>query len=308
MSERVMPRDDWFEPHFREHSANAINDHERPERPQYAALLGIDGTGKPVTASLAGVRAAPHLLIAGATGSGKSYLMHLILVQLLLQYGPSDLRLAVIDRKRVGVGIHYGRVPHLFAPVASEHSDAIALMKLVHDEMERRYKLLEAAEANSLEEYNESHEPLPHILLALDEVADFTDGDDEATAEAYMKYVGGIARKGRAAGIMLLLSLQRPGEESLDEHIRNNLTQRIALRLFTAGESEMILGKEAGDAATRLSPRGDAIYYLDGERTRLQTLFMPIRPEDRQSGGEGQELLADYLEKIAARWSLRPTT
>jgi hypothetical protein len=326
----------WFEPHFRDHFTNAIARFEKPDQPQYAAIIGVDESGEPVVAKVAGKGAQPHLLIAGATGSGKSYLMHLILVQLLLQYGPSDLRLAVIDPKRVGVGIRYRRVPHLLAPVASELADTVALMKKVHDEMAERYALLEAAEANSLEDYNHPRElvqleterlprarrlgdlaevarieariveikarRLPVILFVIDEVSDFTDAADKVTTEAYKKYVGGIARKGRAAGILLVIGVQRPSQYNVGENIRNNLTQRIALQLLTAGESEMILGKEAGDAATRLSPKGDGIYYLNGERSRFQALLLPDRAADRFGAGENHLLTEDYIKKIISRW------
>ena len=326
----------WFEPSFREYFSRAISQFEKPDQPQYAAIIGVDEAGEPVVAKVAGRGAQPQLLIAGATGSGKSYLMHLILVQLLMQYGPDDLRLAVVDPKRVGVGIRYRRVPHLIAPVASATNDTVALMKRVHDEMEERYALLEGAEANSLEDYNYPRElmdlegkrttdarrrgdlqelaqiqariieikarRLPVILFVIDEVSDFTDAADKTTTEAYRKYVGGIARKGRAAGVLLIIGVQRPSQYNVGENIRNNLTQRIALQLLTAGESEMILGKEAGDAATRLSPKGDGIYYLNGERSRFQALLIPDRAADRFGAGENHLLTEDYIKKIIARW------
>jgi S-DNA-T family DNA segregation ATPase FtsK/SpoIIIE len=243
-------------------------------------------------------------MVAGMTGSGKSYLMSQIAIQLLSQYGPAQMQLAVVDLTvpEHSVWSHYRSLPHLLAPLAQKHSDAVKLVEHIATEMGRRYTLLESAEANSIDEYNGRHNPLPHLLLVIDELSGITDSEGAGASKTFREQIAAIARKGRAAGVMLLIGVQRPSEETLSDDLLGNMTNRIALRLLTAGESEMVLGEEAGDAATYLEPMGDGIYTLDGERTRFSPLFMPIKPADRRGEGETYPLLEEHLDKIATRW------
>ena len=304
MSKHEAAKTTWFEPNFRRHFHGEIDSQEQAGQSRYTAIIGITEGERPLTVSLSGFRSAPHLLVAGMTGSGKSYLMSQIVTQLLLQYGPAELQLAIIDPvvDEHSVWHRYRSLPHLFAPRAQKHSDAVKLVERVATEMDRRYALLESAEANSIDEYNGRHDPLPHLLLVIDELSGLADSESAGVSKTFREQIAAIARKGRAAGIMLLIGVQRPSEETLSEDLLGNLTNRIALRLLTAGESEMVLGEEANDAAMHLEPVGDGICTLDGERTRFSPLFMPIKPADRRGEGETYPLLGEYLDKIATHW------
>ena len=304
MSKHEAAKTTWFEPNFRRHFHGEIDGQEQAGQSRYAAIIGITGAERPLTVSLSGLRSAPHLLVAGAPGSGKSYLMSQIAIQLLSQYGPAQMQLAVVDLvvPEHSVWSHCRSLPHLFAPIAQKHLDAVKLVERIVVEMDRRYALLESAEANSIDEYNGRHDPLPHLLLVIDELSGLADSESAGVSKTFREQIAAIARKGRAAGIMLLIGVQRPSEETLSEDLLGNLTNRIALRLLTAGESEMVLGEEANDAAMHLEPVGDGICTLDGERTRFSPLFMPIKPADRRGEGETYPLLGEYLDKIATHW------
>jgi ABC-type multidrug transport system fused ATPase/permease subunit len=327
----------WFAPFYGRHWAGAIGapQQKTPDRPQYLTILGMDLEGNPVVAKIADKNNA-HLLVAGMSGSGKSYLMHLIIIQLLMQYGPDQLQLAVIDPKR-GVGMRYRRVPHLLAPVATgDPKDWISLMKKVHDVVDARYTLFEAAGESELSNYNSPNElkllekrvadarrqgntqaaaeaqarieeikarRLPVILLVIDEVTDITSSTDKSVVKAYQDYVGKIARVGRGAGVFLIIGVQRPTQQNVGE-IRSSMNQRIVLRVQQASESEMMLGKtgNGGDLATRLSGGGDGLYYADGELVRFQALMIPDGPADLHGAGENHRTVAEYVKAITAQW------
>lgn len=325
----------WFEQHYGRIWDNVISPEQQkaPDRPSYLVALGVDLEGNPVVAKIADKTNA-HLLVAGAPGSGKSQLMHLILIQLLLVYGPDQLRLAVIDPKR-GVGMRYRQVPHLLAPVATGDPKAwVSVMKKVCDEMDARYALMEAAEETELTNYNAPNElkllekritdarrqgntqaaaeaqarieaikarRLPVVLLVIDEVTDITTSADKNVVKAYQDYVGKIAREGRAAGFFLIIGVQRPTQQNVGE-VRSSMNQRITFRVQQPSESEMMLGKTSGDIATRLAGGGDGYYSYSGVDRRFQALLIPDGSADRHGAGENHRTVAAYVKGIIARW------
>ena len=325
----------WFGQHYRRIWERVISPEQQktPDRPLYLVALGVDLEGNPVIAKIADKTNA-HLLVAGAPGSGKSQLMHLILIQLLMEYGPDQLQLAVIDPKR-GVGMRYRQVPHLLAPVATGDPKAwVSLMKKVCDAMDERYALMEAAGESELTNYNSPNElkllekratdarrqgdtravaetqarveaikarRLPVVLLVIDEVTDITSSTDKIVVKAYQDYVGKIARLGRAAGFFLIIGVQRPSQQNVGE-IRSSMNQRITFRVTQPSESEMMLGKTNGDLGTRLAGGGDGYYSNIGLPVRFQSLLIPDGSADRHGAGENHRTVAEYVKGIIAQW------
>ena len=223
---------------------------------------------------------APHLLVIGQSGSGKSYLMHVMLVQLLARNSPEELQVAVIDPKGT-FGMRYDRVPHLFAPVIKGVEGSIELMRAVRDELERRRLLFEEAGTSSIRDYRkQTGKKLSTFLFVMDEATDLGNADDKNISEAYAQYVREIALKGRAFGVFLLIGVQRPTQENVGK-FRDNLTKRIVLLLTSPRESAMAFGEEKGDsAATKLGGRGDGFLMVPAGRQRFAGAYLPDETDD----------------------------
>lgn len=213
-------------------------------------VLGRDIDGKPVFAN---IDKMPHLLIAGATGSGKSVIIHSLLISLLYKNSPSTLKLILIDPKRVELS-NYEGVPHLIAPVITEGKLAINVFRWAIQEMERRYQILLQAGNRDIQSYNaKAEEPMPFILIVIDELADLM--------AAYGREVEGLiirlAQMARATGLHLVVSTQRPSVEVVTGLIKANITSRIALQVASQVDSRTILDL-AG--AEKLLGRGDMLF------------------------------------------------
>jgi len=210
-------------------------------------VLGVSTTGESVSLDLA---KAPHVLVAGETGSGKSVSINVMLVSLLLSQSPDELRLLLIDPKRVELSA-YRDVPHMLAPVATETSDAVEVLRLACAEMERRYAALEQARARDISALG-----LPRIVLVVDEFADLV-----AQAPEAMPLTQRLVQKARAAGIHCILATQHPVKKVIDTVIKANVPTRVCCRVGSEVASRLVLGEECSDA-TSLLGNGDSLVIL----------------------------------------------
>ena len=219
--------------------------------------LGKDIVGKAITDNLA---KGPHYLVAGATGSGKSVCLNVMIISLLMRYSPEELRLILIDPKSVGFRI-YNHIPHLMVDeIITEPKKALAALAWTQIEMERRYKVFEACPEliMDIEAYNEriagpTVARMPRIVVVIDELADLM----ETCKKDMEGKIRAIAQKARAAGIHLVLATQRPSVDIITGTIKTNLPSRIALKVMNFNDSQTILS-EAG--AEKLLGNGDMLY------------------------------------------------
>lgn len=225
--------------------------------------LGKSATGEPMVEDLA---RAPHLLIAGTTGSGKSVCINAILAS-LLDHAPAALRLCLIDPKQVELA-PYGGIPHLIAPVVVDMAEAAAAVAWAADEMERRYTLLADSGCRDLASYNARAEPLPRIVYIVDEMADLMMMYGASVEPPIVR----IAQKARAVGIHLILSTQRPSADVITGLIKSNIPSRIAFRVNSGTDSRIILDTMG---AEKLLGLGDMLSLNSrGHLTRGQGLLI----------------------------------
>ena len=257
------------------HHLFAQEEFRKSERPLLLAL-GRNVSGQPVYADLTQM---PHLLIAGATGSGKSVCIHALIASLVFRNSPQTLRFLLIDPKRVELTV-YNDLPHLMSPVITEPKKAISALKWMTKEMERRYDVLLNAKARDIgayhqilaglsEEEKSENEPMPYIVIIIDELADIM----ATYPREFEASIVRLAQMSRAVGIHLVLSTQRPSVEVLTGLIKANITSRIAFQVATQVDSRTILDM-AG--AEKLLGNGDML-YLAGDTSkpkRVQGAFV----------------------------------
>ncbi len=230
-----------------------------------AAWLGLDIGGKAVYLDVARM---PHLLIAGSTGTGKSVCLNGLLASILLRATPDDLRLVMIDPKKVELN-HYEGIPHLLTPVVTNMKNATAVLANIVREMEARYELMGAARARNLRDWNEIRAgqgltQIPHILVVIDELADLMMVAPGEVEDAIIR----IAQKARAVGIHLLLATQRPSVDVITGMIKANVPSRIAFAVSSQVDSRVVL--DSGGAESLLG-NGDMLFRPVGS-SRLQRL------------------------------------
>ncbi|MFH0976950.1 MAG: DNA translocase FtsK [Spirochaetota bacterium] len=218
--------------------------------------LGKDILGKPVVIDL---KKQPHLLIAGATGSGKSICLNSIICDLIYNYDPNSIRFILIDPKMVELQLYNG-LPHLLTPVITETFMAPRALKWAVAEMERRYKLLSEVNARDIDKYNEritgyeeKYEHLPYIIIMIDELADLM----MIAAKEIEGSITRIAQKARAVGIHLILATQRPSVDIITGIIKANFPARIAFQVAQKIDSRTILDQ---NGAETLLGKGDMLY------------------------------------------------
>jgi S-DNA-T family DNA segregation ATPase FtsK/SpoIIIE len=225
--------------------------------------LGKDISGNAVWTDLARM---PHLLIAGTTGSGKSGCINTLLTSILLRATPEDVRMILIDPKRIELNF-YESIPHLLTPVVSSPKEASAVLHNVVAEMERRYERLSIIRARNLPEANRTfrargEDPLPYLLVVIDELADLMMVSPQAVEDAIIR----LAQKSRAVGIHLVLATQRPSVDVITGMIKANVPSRIAFAVSSQTDSRVILD---GSGAESLLGQGDMLFKPLGT-SRLQ--------------------------------------
>jgi DNA segregation ATPase FtsK/SpoIIIE, S-DNA-T family len=225
--------------------------------------LGKDISGNAVWTDLARM---PHLLIAGTTGSGKSGCINTLLTSILLRSTPDDVRMILIDPKRIELNF-YESIPHLLTPVVSSPKEASAVLHNVVAEMERRYERLSLVRARNLPEANRAfrargEEALPYLLVVIDELADLMMVSPQAVEDAVIR----LAQKSRAVGIHLVLATQRPSVDVITGMIKANVPSRIAFAVSSQTDSRVILD---GSGAESLLGQGDMLFKPLGT-SRLQ--------------------------------------
>jgi S-DNA-T family DNA segregation ATPase FtsK/SpoIIIE len=225
--------------------------------------LGKDISGASVWADLARM---PHILIAGTTGSGKSGCINTMLCSVLLRATPDELRMILVDPKRVELGL-YESIPHLLTPVVSSPKTAAAVLANVLAEMERRYERMSLARARNLPELNRAltkrgEQPLPYLLVVIDELADLMMVSPQEVEDAIIR----LAQKSRAVGIHLVLATQRPSVDVITGMIKANVPSRIAFAVSSQTDSRVILD---GGGAESLLGQGDMLFKPLGT-SRLQ--------------------------------------
>jgi S-DNA-T family DNA segregation ATPase FtsK/SpoIIIE len=257
--------------------------------------LGKDISGAAVWTDLARM---PHLLIAGTTGSGKSGCINALLTSILLRATPDEVRMILIDPKRIELS-HYESVPHLLTPVVSSPKEASAVLANCLAEMERRYERLASVRARNLNEANRAfrqrgESTMPYLLVVIDELADLMMVAPQAVEDAVIR----LAQKSRAVGIHLVLATQRPSVDVITGMIKANVPSRIAFAVSSMTDSRVIL--DQGGAESLLG-QGDMLFKPLGT-SRLQRVQGAYVSEEEialvveQTKQREQELDSAYLE------------
>ncbi len=236
------------------------------------------GLGKSVAGKLhfGNLAKMPHLLVAGATGSGKSVAIHAIVASLIYRNSPEELRFLFIDPKRVELTL-WGGIPHLLTPVITDAKKAIQALRWTAKEMDRRYDILEKERSRDIDSYHknvymparEAHDPMPYIVVIIDELADIMSSYPRELEAAVVR----LAQMSRAVGIHLVLSTQRPSVNVITGLIKANIPSRIALQVVSQVDSRTILDTMG---AEKLLGSGDML-FLSGERSkpeRIQSAFI----------------------------------
>ena len=242
--------------------------------------LGKDINGRIVTADLA---AMPHVLIAGSTGSGKSVAINAMIMSVLFKSTPEQVRMILVDPKRVELGMYEG-IPHLFTPIITEAKLAANALRNAVREMERRLKLLAANHVRNIDQFNKlfdngsghlfedvNQEPLPYIMIIIDELADLMMLDRANVEEAITR----LAQMARAVGIHLVLATQRPSVDVITGLIKANVPTRMSFRLATKVDSRTIIDSNGAES---LLGRGDMLYLPPGT-SRVQRVHAPFVTE-----------------------------
>ncbi|MBU1177694.1 DNA translocase FtsK, partial [Patescibacteria group bacterium] len=230
-------------------------------------LLGRNVAGTPVVADLTKM---PHLLVAGATGSGKSVCLNTMLLTLLWQNSPEDLRLIMVDPKKVEMTC-YNSMPHLLTPVITDVDKTVNALRWAVSEMERRFELFSEAGKRDIAAYNKSakEDKIPYIIVVIDELADLM----AVAANEVEGCIVRLAQMARAVGIHLVLATQRPSVNIITGLIKANITSRIAFAVASQIDSRTIIDT-AG--AEKLLGNGDMLYITSdlGKPRRIQGIFV----------------------------------
>ncbi len=271
-----------------------------------AVWLGKDISGNAVWTDLARM---PHLLIAGTTGSGKSGCINTLLTSILLRSTPDEVRMILIDPKRIELN-YYESIPHLLTPVVSNPKEASAVLQNVVAEMERRYERLSIIRARNLPEANRAfkargEDPLPYLLVVIDELADLMMVSPQAVEDAVIR----LAQKSRAVGIHLVLATQRPSVDVITGMIKANVPSRIAFAVSSQTDSRVILDTSGAES---LLGQGDMLFKplgtsrmqrVQGAYVAEEEVAMIVEQCRRQRGQDLDESLLEAPESYADEMS-----
>lgn len=290
--------------------------------------MGKDISGNPVITELG---KAPHMLVAGTTGSGKSVAVNSMILSMLLKYTPDQLRLILIDPKQLELA-NYNDIPHLLTPVVTDMKDAVSALNWCVNEMERRYKLMSFLKIRKLSDYNRKLEeaiangeelfdptwkasesvvgeraprltPLPSIVIVADEFADMIMQVGKKAEEMITR----LAQKSRAAGIHLLLATQRPSVDVITGLIKANIPTRVALRVNSKIDSRTIL--DAGGAEDLLG-HGDMLFLGPGkiEPERVHGAFIADDEVNRICDAWRERGAPNYVDEILTPFDEEPSS
>ncbi|MEG0772329.1 DNA translocase FtsK 4TM domain-containing protein [Clostridium sp.] len=265
-----------------------------------AFSLGKDIGGNCIVSDLTKM---PHLLIAGATGSGKSVCINTLLISLLYKYSPEDVKLLLIDPKVVELNIYNG-IPHLLIPVVTEPKKAAGALNWAVNEMTRRYKVFADNNVRNIEGYNELankgiiEEKLPWIVMIIDELADLM----MVCPNDIEDYIGRLAQMARAAGMHLVIATQRPSVDVITGVIKANIPSRISFAVSSQIDSRTILDSSG---AEKLLGKGDMLFYPVGEAKpiRIQGAFVSEEEVERvvefvKNGVQELEYKKEIIDQI----------
>lgn len=264
-------------------------------------VLGKDVTGKVVISS---IDSMPHLLIAGATGSGKSVAINSIILSLIYKTSPRDLRLILIDPKIVELGI-YNSLPHLLIPVVTNPRKAASTLAWAVEEMERRYKKFSENYVRDIKGYNEkfkdTDEKMPKIVIIIDELADLM----MVSSTEVEDYISRLAQMARAAGMHLILATQRPSVDVITGTIKANIPSRISFAVSSGVDSRTILDTQG---AEKLLGQGDMLFFPSSysKPKRIQGSFVSQGEidkivdyfKDKDYGVDTHEEILDEIETV----------
>lgn len=272
--------------------------------------FGRDVSGNPVYADLSRM---PHMMVAGATGAGKTIFLSNVILSLLFRNTPETLRLILVDPKRVEFPV-YNSLPHLLTPVILDTTKTVNMLKWLVKEMERRFEVLSAARKRDIASYHallsekktkakgEDREPMPYIVVVIDELADLMASRGKEIEGLIVR----LAQMARAVGIHLVVATQRPSVEVLTGLIKANITSRVAFQVASQVDSRTIL--DAG-GAEKLLGQGDMLFLSTdfGKPKRIQGAYVSDRDvkqvaewiEQESSGVETERIGDDELSKSA---------
>lgn len=252
-------------------------------RSKLTVALGLDVSGNPLVTDISKM---PHVLIAGTTGSGKSVLINSFISSLLFRASPSEIKLILIDPKRVEL-TGYNGIPHLLTPVIVEIEKILSALKWAMGEMDRRYKIFAERGVRNIDSYNElsGFQALPYIIIFVDELADLMAFAPVEVEDAIAR----LAQMARATGIHLVVSTQRPSVDVITGLIKANIPCRIAFNVSSMIDSRVIIDMPG---AEKLLGRGDMLYIPPDQAkpTRIQGSFVSEKEVKR---------LVDYLKSKA---------
>ncbi|GGI41852.1 DNA translocase FtsK [Mammaliicoccus stepanovicii] len=272
----------------------------KPTTNKLEVALGRDISGEPITAEL---NKLPHLLVAGATGSGKSVCINGIITSILMNAKPHEVKMMLIDPKMVELNVYNG-VPHLLTPVVTNPQKANQALQKVVSEMEKRYDLFQHVGARNIEGYNafiertnqemdEKQAQLPYIVVIVDELADLMMVAGKDVESSIMR----IAQLARAAGIHLIIATQRPSVDVITGSIKANIPSRIAFAVSSATDSRTILD---GGGAEKLLGRGDMLFLSrdSSKPTRIQGAFLSDNEVEQVVQHVIGEQTANYIKEM----------
>ena len=278
----------------------------KKNKSRIAVALGMDVAGTPIYLDIAKM---PHLLIAGATGMGKSVCINSMIVSLLYKATPEEVKLILIDPKKVELNI-YNSLPHLLVPVVSDPKKAAGSLQWAVNEMERRFELIESVGVRDIYNYNmmtkddPTFEFLPQIIIIIDELADLMMTAPDSVEDSVCR----LAQKARAAGMHLIIGTQRPSVDVITGLIKANVPSRIAFTVASQVDSRTIIDISG---AEKLIGRGDMLYAPVGasKPMRVQGAFVSEQEVEAVTGfikakvGESEynDRVLEEIEKEAAK-------
>lgn len=282
--------------------AMLASDSMRKHASKLAVSLGINVNGEPVVGDIASM---PHVLIAGATGSGKSVAVNAFMCSILFRANPNEVKFILVDPKRVEL-TGYNNIPHLLTPVIVEPSKVVSALKWATKEMDKRYKQLAEVGVKNIDGYNElaGFVAMPKIVIVIDELADVMLFAPSEVEECITR----IAQMARAVGIHLVLATQRPSVDVITGLIKANVPTRIAFNVSSMTDSRVILD---GPGAEKLLGKGDMLYIPPNlaKPVRIQGTFVSDKEAKNLIDfikSQGQE--PDYQEEITTKYQANKVT